>query len=197
MTQKQWKTLATLLVGLAWTIAAYAVGSTNPVEVRPPQEKPVAPTAATKTSGETVSATTPTYPVVHIVDGDTIDVQKDSKKVRVRLIGINSPESVDPRRSVQCFGKEASTEMMRLVDGQSVSLETDPSQDTYDKYGRLLAYVLLGSKNINLEMIRTGYAYEYTYHLPYKYQKEFKAAQKEAEAAGRGLWATSTCHGAL
>lgn len=191
MTKKQWKTLATLLVGLAWTLAAYAIGPTDSAKVRPSQSAPT-PSATTAT-GETLSSKIQVYPVVHIVDGDTIDVQKDGTKVRVRLIGINSPESVDPRRPVQCFGKEASAEMKRLVGGKSVTLEIDPSQDTYDKYGRLLAYVFLGSENINLEMIQTGYAYEYTYHLPYKYQQEFKAAQKEAAAAGRGLWAAGVC----
>jgi micrococcal nuclease len=119
---------------------------------------------------------------------------KDGQKVRVRLIGINAPESVDPRRPVQCFGKEASAEMSRIVGGQSVRLETDPSQDTYDKYGRLLAYAFLpDGTDVNLHMVEAGYAYEYTYHLPYRYQKEFKAAQTAAEKGGSGLWAAGVC----
>jgi micrococcal nuclease len=116
----------------------------------------------------------------------------------MRLIGINAPESVDPRRPVQCFGREASAEMKRLVGGQAVSLETDPSQDLHDKYGRLLAYVFLqDGTNVNLHMIEAGFAYEYTYDLPYKYQRQFKAAQKDAQAEGRGLWAAGACGGKL
>ncbi len=133
------------------------------------------------------------YPVVKVVDGDTLDVMKDGERVRVRLIGINAPESVDPNRPVQCFGKEASAELARMATGQMVALETDPSQDTYDRYGRLLAYVFASTTNLNLHMIEAGYAYEYTYDLPYKYQREFRAAQREAQAAGRGLWAAGAC----
>jgi micrococcal nuclease len=134
------------------------------------------------------------YPVVHIADGDTIDVMKDAHKVRVRLIGINAPESVDPRRPVQCYGVEASQELKRVLTGQSVSLETDPSQDTYDKYGRLLAYVFTASStNVGEHMIAQGFAYEYTYNLPYKYQRAFRAAQAAAEREGRGLWAAGVC----
>jgi micrococcal nuclease len=134
------------------------------------------------------------YPVVHVVDGDTIDVLKDGQKVRVRLIGINAPESVDPRRPVQCFGREASAEMKRVAGEQTVVLETDPSQDLHDKYGRLLAYAFLpDGTNINLHMIEAGFAYEYTYDLPYKYQRQFKTAQADAEQAGRGLWAAGAC----
>lgn len=134
-----------------------------------------------------------TYPIVHVADGDTLDVLKDGAKVRVRLIGINAPESVDPKRPAQCFGKEASSELKRVALGTEVSLETDPSQDTYDKYGRLLAYVFASTTNLNLHMIEAGYAYEYTYDLPYKYQREFRAAQHDAQTAGRGLWAAGMC----
>ena len=134
------------------------------------------------------------YPVVHIVDGDTVDVLKDGAKVRVRLIGINTPESVDPRRGVQCFGIEASDEMKRLLEGQSVRLKGDPSQDTYDKYHRMLAYIFLpDATNVNEHMIAAGYAHEYTYRVPYRYQKEFKAAEAQAREAGRGLWKNSAC----
>jgi micrococcal nuclease len=165
--------------------------------VRPPAAAAPDTSAPTETiDTATPQPAVPTYPVIKVVDGDTIEVRKDGRIVKVRLIGINTPETVDPRRPVQCFGKEASAEAHRLLDGQSVSLETDPSQDTYDKYGRLLAYAFLPDGTLfNEHMIAAGVAHEYTYDKPYTYQKRFKEAQAEAQAAQRGLWSAQTCGG--
>jgi micrococcal nuclease len=136
------------------------------------------------------------YPVAKVVDGDTIDVLIDGKTERLRLIGMDTPETVDPRKPVQCFGKEASIKMAALVSGKSVTLEADPSQGERDKYGRLLRYVFLeNGQNVNLTMIAEGYAHEYTYNLPYKYQADFKAAEAAAKASGKGLWSPNTCNG--
>jgi micrococcal nuclease len=134
------------------------------------------------------------YKVTKVVDGDTIDVDIDGKVERIRLIGINTPEIVDPRKPVECFGKEASDRAKKLLGGQKVKLEADPTQTDRDKYARLLRYVILtDGTNVNLQMIRDGYAYEYTYQIPYKFQAEFKAAETEAKAAKRGLWADGVC----
>lgn len=134
------------------------------------------------------------YRIVKVVDGDTVDADIDGKIERVRLIGINTPETVDPRRPVECFGKEASAEAKKLLSGKRVRLEADKTQSDRDKYGRLLRYVTTeDGVFFNLEMISLGYAYEYTYDLPYKYQRRFKDAQKEAEAKGAGLWAPGAC----
>lgn len=131
------------------------------------------------------------HEVVKVVDGDTIDVDIRGQKERVRLIGINTPETVDPRKPVECFGRKASDRAKELLDGERVSLENDPSQGERDKYGRLLRYVFLeNGLNFNLKMIEDGYAYEYTYDGPYKYQAEFKSAQKYAEENKLGLWGT-------
>jgi micrococcal nuclease len=139
-------------------------------------------------------ASTTLYTVVKVVDGDTIHVDIDGKKETVRLIGINTPETVDPRRPVECFGKEASDTAKELMARQRVRVETDPTQGELDKYGRLLAYVYLENGIfVNKYMVEEGYAYEYTYRVPYKYQSEFKAAQKSAEVNGRGLWAPGVC----
>lgn len=186
--------LRVALFALAWMLAAYAVV--------PPRAPSAGGAVFPKTVSRTASAVPPAstaktlYPVMRVVDGDTIDVEKDGAKVRVRFIGINAPESVDPRRPVQCFGIEASNEMKRALEGRSVRLEQDSSQDAYDKYGRLLAYVYLpDGTNVNEHMIAAGYAHEYTYRLPYRHQKEFKAAEKNAREAGLGLWKTDTCAG--
>jgi micrococcal nuclease len=114
----------------------------------------------------------------------------------VRLIGINTPETVDPRRPVECFGKEASNRMKELAKGEIVKLEYDETQSTRDAYGRLLAYVYLeDGEMLNRKMIAEGYAYEYTYMLPYRYQKEFRELQTLAKTSKRGLWSDETCSG--
>jgi micrococcal nuclease len=135
--------------------------------------------------------------VVHVVDGDTVDVQfEDGKVERLRLIGMDTPEVVDPRKPVQCFGREASQHAHELLDGQSVSIETDSSQGARDIYGRYLAYIWLpDGRNFGEVMIGDGYAHEYTYRYPYVYQDEFKAAQADAMANQLGLWSPTTCAG--
>lgn len=145
-----------------------------------------------------------TYPVARVVDGDTIAVLMNGKSVTLRLIGLDTPETVDPRKPVQCFGKAASDKAKELLTGKMVRLEFDASQGTFDKYGRTLAYVYLVDPStplgasgtlFNEYMISAGYAHEYTYNLPYKYQQEFKAAQMRAREEKRGLWADDTCAG--
>lgn len=136
------------------------------------------------------------YEVTKVTDGDTLHLNVNNIDETIRLIGINTPETVDPRKSVQCFGKEATERMRELVGGKMVSLEFDDSQDLYDTYNRLLAYVYLeDGQMLNRKMIAEGYAYEYTYLTPYKYQKEFKELQNLARVSGRGLWASDTCAG--
>lgn len=110
------------------------------------------------------------------------------------MIGLDTPESVDPRKPVQCFTLEASAQAKTILGGQSVYLETDPSQDTVDRFGRTLAYVWTESGRLfNLDMITDGYAFEYTYDLPYRYQQDFKAAENDARTQERGLWSLSAC----
>jgi len=134
------------------------------------------------------------YKVVRVIDGDTIDVSIDGKTQRVRMIGINTPESVDPRKPVECFGIEASEKAKEMLLNNEIELENDLSQDDKDKYGRLLRYVKTKDGLFyNLEIIKQGYAFEYTYLLPYRYQSEFKNAQKYAQANQVGLWANGIC----
>lgn len=136
------------------------------------------------------------YKVVRVVDGDTLRVLVNDKEETVRLIGINTPETVDPRKTVECFGKESSARMKELAQGEYVYLETDQTQDTRDIYGRMLAYVYLeDGQMVNRKMIAEGYAYEYTYFTPYKYQKEFRELQNFARASKYGLWSATTCSG--
>ncbi len=134
--------------------------------------------------------------VVEVIDGDTLDVDLSGKVVRLRLIGIDTPETKDPRKPIECFGQEASARAYELLNSQAVELEADPSQDDQDQYGRLLRYVWLPDGRLfNEEMIAQGYAFEYTYRVPYKYQAEFKAAEQAAREAQHGLWSAMSCNG--
>ncbi len=136
------------------------------------------------------------YLITDVVDGDTIKIRKDGVIETLRLIGIDTPETVDPRKPVQCFGKEASSMAKQLLLGKNVRIESDSTQDTRDKYGRLLVYVFRDDGLFfNKHMIVEGYAYEYTYNIPYKYQAEFKSAQENARSSGKGLWSSDTCNG--
>lgn len=134
--------------------------------------------------------------VVRVVDGDTIVVLLAGEEKKIRMIGMNSPESVDPRKKVECFGKEASAHLLELLSGGLVVLVADATQGDVDKYGRLLRYVMLeDGTDINAAMIVDGYAYEYTYDELYERQLAYRTLEREAESAERGLWSPVTCNG--
>lgn len=135
-----------------------------------------------------------TYSVISVVDGDTVKLSMNGSTETIRLIGIDTPESVHPTEPVECFGIEASNKAKQLLSGKQVQFETDSSQDTRDRYGRLLGYIILpDGRNFNKVMIEDGYAYEYTYSTAYKYQTSFKTAESNAKASGKGLWASGAC----
>lgn len=125
--------------------------------------------------------------VVKVIDGDTIEVEE---KKKVRYIGINTPELHDPRKKVECFGKEAAIMNSDLVEGKEVRLEKDVS-DT-DRYGRLLRYVYIGDLFVNDYLVRQGYALASSYPPDIKYAQQFRAAELEARENNRGLW--SNCN---
>lgn len=177
------KTMSLLLTVVIIVLSHYFPSSSAPASS---SVSPV-PTAVLPAQGQEDT-------VVKVVDGDTIQVLHEGKKETVRLIGINTPETVDPRKPVECFGKEASEKMKALVAGKSITLVNDPTQADKDKYGRLLRYVFLQDNTfVNKAMIAEGYAYEYTYETPYQYQTAFKTAQQEAQNAEKGLWNPATC----
>jgi micrococcal nuclease len=134
--------------------------------------------------------------VVDVVDGDTLKVLLDGQEETIRLIGVDTPESVHPQKPVECFGREASAMAQELAADQAVQLEADPTQDSVDRYGRLLRYVYLpGDTLLNWELISQGYGFEYTYEVPYAYQAEFQQAERDARENQRGLWAPEACNG--
>ena len=124
--------------------------------------------------------------VERVVDGDTIIVRGIG---RVRLIGVDTPETVHPGRPVEFFGKEASAFTRRLVDGKRVRLEYD--QQRTDRYGRTLAYVHLPDGTfVNAEIIRRGYGHAYT-RFPFRHLDRFRGLERDALRAGRGLWGSA------
>lgn len=129
------------------------------------------------------------YPVADVIDGDTFDIKVNNEIIRVRMLGMDTPETVDPRKPLQCYGKEASDKTKELLKGHFVALETDKSQSQTDKYGRILAYVRIDTGLfINEFLLQNGYAREYTYGTPYSKQKEFRKIQKDAKKNMVGLW---------
>lgn len=124
--------------------------------------------------------------VDRVVDGDTIDVEIDGEVHRLRYIGIDAPESVDPDSPVEYFGPEAAEYNRNLVMDQDVCLERDVSET--DRFGRLLRYVYVGGTFVNEKLVRDGYARVATFPPDVKYVDLFRAAEREAREAGRGLW---------
>jgi micrococcal nuclease len=126
------------------------------------------------------------YLCTRVIDGDTIIVDMDGKEERVRLIGVDTPETVHPSKPVEYFGKEASEFTKSMVEGKKVRLEYDWQRR--DKYGRLLAYIYLEDGTfLNAEIIKQGYGFAYT-RFPFKYLEEFRQYEREARENGRGLW---------
>jgi len=131
------------------------------------------------------------FDVVSVIDGDTIKV---SELGSLRLIGIDTPETRDPRKPVQCFGVEASNRAKELLSGKKVYLEFDPA-NRIDKFGRTLAYVYREDGYFfNAEMVRDGFANSYT-KFPHPRLEEFNGYSKSAREGQKGLWSATTCNG--
>lgn len=139
-------------------------------------------------------ATSTVYSVRSVIDGDTIIVETEGKKQTVRLLGIDTPE-VDPQYNpIECYGREATNATKTKLLNQTVRLENDDTQGTLDKFDRLLAYVFLpDGTNVNQYLIAEGFAKEYTYNKTYKYQEDFRIAEKEAQLNQKGLWSPGLC----
>jgi micrococcal nuclease len=131
--------------------------------------------------------------IARVIDGDTIVLIPHE---RVRLIGVDTPESVHPKKAVECFGREAKEFTRRMAAGKKIRLELDRANVATghkDRYGRTLGYVYLeDGVLLNAEIIRRGYGHAYT-RFPFRHLEEFRALQREARAKGLGLW--SGCGG--
>lgn len=183
-------------------LAAAALAACEPQQSGPPSPSATLPatattvaTAARATGGATPlpSPNPPSFPagtveatVIRVVDGDTIEVELGGQIYKVRYIGIDTPETVDPEQPVQCFGREAAERNRQLVAGRTVGLEKDVSET--DRYGRLLRYVWVDGRMVNAALVEEGYAMASTYPPDVKYASLFASLQAEAREAGRGLW---------
>src|ERR687896_1511063 len=125
--------------------------------------------------------------VTEVIDGDTIRVNVRGKSESVRMLAIDTPETKDPRKPVQCFGNEATKKMQAFVSGKYVKLVDDKSQGNRDKYQRLLRYVYDGKTFINREMVAQGFAFSYKQY-PTKYLNEFNKLERQTREQGIGLW---------
>jgi micrococcal nuclease len=132
-----------------------------------------------------------TFLCTRVVDGDTLDVEpRDFNRpdTRIRLWGVDTPETVKPETPPQHFGPEASAWVHRQCEGRRLRLELDPKRDPRGKHLRLLAYVYLpDGRMLNRELIRQGYGYADP-RFEHRFDDEFAALQAEARAARRGLW---------
>jgi micrococcal nuclease len=141
-----------------------------------------------------IASTTPinspgTYRVVSIEDGDTITVDMNKTIERIRFIGVDTPETQDPRVPVQCFGKAATTFTTSLIGNNPVRLEADSLNTNRDRYSRLLRYVYLpDGRLVNEEIIKAGYGFAYTL-FPFEKLATFRDLERQAREQNIGLWA--------
>jgi micrococcal nuclease len=126
--------------------------------------------------------------VSKVIDGDTVKILVGGEEVTVRLIGIDTPETVHPNKDVEWFGKEAAKKLKEMVEGKIVCLkmDRDKTQDI-DKYGRLLRYLWLDNLFVNAELVKQGYAFAYT-NYPFQYLEEFRKYARDARENNRGLY---------
>lgn len=183
-----------LLLSIALVLAGCDVENFSST---PESSQPAAaarPTATARPLGATpASVATDLQPatVRRVVDGDTIIVVVDGREERLRYIGIDTPESVQPNAPVECFGREAARANASLVEGRTVYLERDVSNR--DRFGRLLRYVYVESPRgdllfVNLELVGQGYAQAVTFPPDVRHAATLRSAERDARDAGRGLW---------
>lgn len=130
------------------------------------------------------------YSVTRYSDGDTITVNMNGTSETIRFIGVDTPETHDPRKKVQCYGPAASAFTKNTISaaGSKVRLQADSLSSNRDRYDRLLRYVYLPDGTfVNLKIIREGFGFYYPY-FPFSKSAEYDAAQKTAQLAGKGLW---------
>lgn len=181
--------LVFLIAGLIFTARGLNLNYFHPSSTPIPNpETPALPAGrlsptplVTQTLGENTEVL---HLVTKVIDGDTIEIESGEK---IRFIGINTPETVDPRRKVECFGREASLKTKQLLEGKRVHLEKDINET--DKFGRLLRYIHLGDLFVNEYLAREGFAYSSSYPPDIKYQTILDLAAEEAKENKRGLWA--------
>lgn len=189
LSKKNQKLLFSLVIALLWTLfVPKDIGQEKPNEAQIAVTEIASNSANTnvKINVENLQK----VKVLRVIDGDTIELENGQK---VRYIGIDTPETVDPRRDLQCFGKEASLYNKTLVEGKEIYLEKDISQT--DRYGRLLRYIYLEENgiSINEQLVKEGYAVASSYPPDIKYQEKLRLIEQEARNNQKGLWQEGVC----
>jgi len=147
---------------------------------------------ATNTKQVIEQSTPGLYQVSKFDDGDTIQVDMEGKKETVRFIGVDTPETHDPRKPIQCFGKAAAAFTKNVIGENRVRLEADPTNSNRDRYQRLLRYVYLPDGTlVNKKIIAEGYGFALV-SFPFQKMEEFKAVQVTAREQNKGLWGGCT-----
>ncbi len=144
--------------------------------------------------------------MTRVVDGDTIEVEikgrvhgpgagatEVGETYDVRLLGIDTPESVSPREPVECFGREASAATAALLEGVTVRLVRDV--EDHDGFARLLRYVYVGAELANARLVANGYALAYRYPPNIRHSDLLASVERGARDEHRGLWGGDTCGG--
>lgn len=167
-----------LILGIYLILRGLNPEATNPSSTTPSPPPPQ--------NEQTLGTTTEVLTLVtEVIDGDTIEIESGEK---VRLIGIDTPETVDPRRPVGCFGPEASDKAKELMEGRLVKLEKDVSEK--DKFNRLLRYIYVDQLFINEYLVREGFAHASSFPPDIRYQNLLNQAEGEAKINQKGLWSS-------
>lgn len=128
------------------------------------------------------------YKVTEFVDGDTLKVNMNGKVETIRFVGVDTPETHDPRKEVQCYGIRAAAFTKDLIGSNNIRLEADPLSTNRDRYDRLLRYIYLPNGTlVNAEIIKQGYGFAYV-SFPFTKSDEFKQYQQTAMNGKLGLW---------
>lgn len=169
-TRKQWTTLLIFILGIVLTYFGLSQKDINQLTAPLEKLKPGY------------------YKVIEVYDGDTLAVDMSGTTEKVRMIGVDTPETHHPSKPVQCFGEKAHEYTKSLIGRDPVRLEMDPTNSNRDRYNRLLRYVYLpDGKLVNEEIVKAGYGFAYI-AFPFEKMEAFKALQKTAELEERGLW---------
>jgi micrococcal nuclease len=189
-----WLVTGAVLVAIVAIVAAFAFRTAAP-EVYPIGTSP------TKVPSATAAGSPGTYlaaSVTEVVDGDTLHVSIAGGADKVRVIGIDTPETNKPATPLECFALAATAAAEALLpQGSEIRLQLDPTQAKRDRFDRLLAHVFLADGRLFAEvMIEAGFGIHYVYGgVPSIYATRLAAAQERARTSGAGLWAAGTCHG--
>lgn len=128
------------------------------------------------------------YKVNYVHDGDTISVNMDGREEKIRMIGVDTPETIKPNSPVECYGVAASNFTKQLLSNKTVRLESDPINQNRDRYSRLLRYVYTqDGVLVNSFIIQQGYGFAYL-SFPFTKAEEFRLAQVDARQHNRGVW---------